>query len=428
MIEKIFKLKDRQTSVKTELLAGLTTYLTMAYVIFVIPSTLAATGMDKNALIAATCLIAALSTAIMAFVANVPIALAPGLGLNAFFTYTLVITYGVSWHVALGIVFWAGIIFILLSLFGAREKIIATIPKSIVAAIPVGIGLFLLFIGFKNLGIIVGNPATLVMLGKFNMQLVIGLAGLFVTVILQIKKIKGAILFGIVLATLAGIIFGHVASPHTVFSSVINIEPVVLKLDILGALKWNLIGPIFALFYINMFDTLGTLVACATEAGLVQKDGKIKNIGRMLTVDATATILSSLIGTSPTGAYIESATGIAEGGKTGLTAFFTSLLFLLSLVFIPVIGIVPAYATAPPLIIVGILMVGQIRNINFDSYEEFIPSIFTIILMPLSFSISTGMACGFLTWGIIKIMLFKFKEISFVMYLIMALSLISLLL
>ncbi len=428
MIEKLFRLKDRHSSVRTELVAGLTTYLTMAYIIFVNPSILEGAGMPKEALIAVTCLISALSTMLMGLAANVPIALAPGLGMNAFFTYTIVITYGVSWQAALGIVFWAGLTFLLLSLVGAREKIIHAIPRSIISAISVGIGLFLLFIGLQNMGVIVDHPNTLVMLGAFEPPVLIGVGVLFVTILLLIKKVKGAILIGIIFGTLLASAFGMIAAPQGIFTAHINIEPVALKLDIWGALRWNLLGSIFALLYIDMFDTLGTLMACSREAGLIQKDGKIRHISRMLSIDAIATILSSLIGTSPTTAYIESATGIAEGGKTGLTAVVTGLLFLVSLIFIPLISIVPAYATAPALIIVGILMVSQIKEINFEQYEEAIPAIFTIILMPLSFSISTGMACGFLSWGILKMMLLQFHKISLTMYIIMGLSLLSLIL
>ena len=428
MLDQWFRLKDRHSSLKTELIAGLTTYLTMAYIIFVNPSILEAAGMDKNALIAVTCLISAFSTILMGIAANVPIALAPGLGMNAFFTYTIVMTYGVSWQTGLGIVFWGGVIFLVLSIVGAREKLIDAIPKSLVTAISVGIGLFLLFIGLKNMGLIVDNPSTLVMLGKFTPQVLIGMAGLFITIVLLIKKIRGAILIGIVVSTLLAVMTGIEEPPHQLFSSNISITPVFLKLDLMGALKWSLLGPIFALMYIDMFDTLGTLVACAHEAGLVDKKGRIHRVGRMLSIDAIATIFSGLIGTSPTTTYIESATGISEGGRTGLTAIVTGILFLFSLIFIPVISVVPIYATAPALVIVGILMVSQITRINFEDYEEAIPAIFTLVLMPLSFSISTGMACGFLSWGIIKLLLFKFNKIGMVMYIIMALSLISLVL
>jgi AGZA family xanthine/uracil permease-like MFS transporter len=427
-LEKLFRLQDNQTTIRTEVVAGLTTYLTMAYIVFVVPTTLGAAGLDKQALIAVTCLITALSTALMGLGANVPIALAPGLGMSAFFTYTLVLTNGIPWPVALGIGFWAGVLFLVLSLIGVREKLVEAIPPSIVTAIPVGIGIFLLFIGLRNMGLVVANPNTLVMLGKFTPSVVISVAGLFVTLALLIRNVKGAILLGIVVATVVAALAGLVDPPQGVFTATIRVVPVAFKLDVLGALRWSLLGPVFALFYINLFDSLGTLVACASEAGLVQADGKINRLSRMLNIDAVAAILSSLLGTSPSTAYIESATGIAAGGRTGLTAVITSLLFLISLAIIPLISVVPAYATAPSLVIVGLLMMSQIRHLDFEKYEEYIPALFTILMMPFSFSIATGMACGFLSWGIIRLLLFRPREITGVMYVIMALSLVSLLL
>ncbi|HEX8425496.1 NCS2 family permease [Hymenobacter sp.] len=427
-LARLFRFEERQTTFRTELLAGLTTYLTMAYIVFVVPTTLGAAGLDKPALIAVTCLVTALSSALMGLGANVPIALAPGLGMSAFFTYTLVLANGIAWPVALGIGFWAGVLFLFLSLIGAREKLVEAIPPTIVTAIPVGIGLFLLFIGLRNMGLVVANPATLVGLGKFTRPVVISVVGLFVTLALLIRNVKGAILIGIVVATALAAGAGLVEAPKQLFTSSIRVAPVTLKLDPLGALKWSLLGPIFALFYINLFDSLGTLVACASEAGLRQPDGKIQRLGRMLNIDAIAAILSSLLGSSPSTAYIESATGIAAGGRTGLTAVVTALLFVGSLAIIPLIGVVPAYATAPALVIVGLLMISQIRHLDFSQYEEYVPALFTILMMPFSFSIATGMACGFLSWGIIRLLLLRPQQISGVMYVIMALSLVSLLL
>ncbi|TDN36450.1 NCS2 family permease [Hymenobacter sp. UV11] len=423
-----FRFQEHRTTLRTELVAGLTTYLTMAYIVFVVPATLGAAGMDQGALIAVTCLVAALSSALMGVGANVPVALAPGLGMSAFFTYTLVLTKGVPWPVALGIGFWAGVLFLVLSLLGAREKLVEAIPPAIVTAIPVGIGLFLLFIGLRNMGVVVANPATLVGLGKFTPPVVISVVGLFVTLALLIRQVQGAILIGIVVATVLAAGAGLVAAPTQLFTSSLRLAPVVFKLDPLGALKWSLIGPIFALFYINMFDSLGTLVACAGEAGLRQPDGKIRGLGRMLNIDAVAAIVSSLLGTSPSTAYIESATGIAAGGRTGLTAVTTALLFVGSLAIIPLIKVVPAYATAPALVIVGLLMISQVRHLDFSKYEDYVPALFTMLLMPFSFSIATGMACGFLSWGIIRLLLLRFRDISAVMYVILALSLVSLLL
>ncbi|MCZ6520618.1 MAG: NCS2 family permease [Bacteroidetes bacterium] len=427
MLERFFRLQHFQTNVRTEALAGFTTFLTMGYIIFVNPSILEQTGMDKSALVAVTCLIAAFSTLLMALIPRVPIAMAPGMGMNAFFTYTLVLTYGISWQAALGIVFWAGCLFLLLSLVGARRKILQAIPPSLITAISVGIGLFLLFIGLQNMGIIVAHPATLVTMGEFSTTGLIGIAGLFLIIYLLIKNIKGAILVGIVFSTILSLVLGLVELPKEAISLNIDISPIFMQLDLFGALKLSLIGPIFALMYMDLFDTLGTLVACSHEANLVKKDGTINNLSKMLNVDAVATIGSGLLGSSPTTSFIESATGISEGGRTGLTSVVTGIFFLLALLFVPFIAVVPNYATAPALIVVGIFMIKQVVKIDFTHYEESIPAILTMIFMPLSFSISVGMSVGFISWCIIKILLGKFKEIGWVMAIVVLLSLISLL-
>ena len=427
MINRFFELDSHQTSIRTEVLAGLTTFLTMAYIIIVNPGVLAETGMDKQALVVATCLVAGISTLLMGLIPKVPIAMAPGMGLNAFFTYTIVLSDGVPWQTALGMVFWAGILFMVLSLFGAREKIVAVIPKSLVTAISVGIGLFILFIGMKNMGLIVGHPAKLVTLGAFTPEVLIGLAGLFLTIALYLRKVHGSILIGMVAATILAFVCGLVAGPGSWQSVSFDISPIAFQLDIAGALQVGFITTIFALFYIDMFDTIGTLMACSREAGLVQPNGHIKNIKQMLGVDAVATMLSGLLGSSPTTSYIESGSGIAAGGRSGLTAVVAGLLFLLAILFTPLIALVPGYATAPALIMVGFLMIKQIRNIDMNDLEEAIPAILTFIMMPLSFSISTGLACGFVSWGLIKMLTGKFGAIHWVMYIIIGLSVASLL-
>ena len=427
MINRFFELESHQTSIRTEVLAGLTTFLTMAYIIIVNPSVLAEAGMDKQALVVATCLVAGLSTLLMGLIPKVPIAMAPGMGLNAFFTYTIVISDGVPWQTALGMVFWAGILFMALSLFGAREKIVAVIPESLVTAISVGIGLFILFIGLQNMGLIVGHPAKLVTLGSFTPEVLIGLAGLFLTIVLYLRNVNGSILIGMVAATILAFALGLIAGPQAWDSISFDISPIAFQLDITGALQVGFITTIFALFYIDMFDTIGTLMACSREAGLVQANGHIKNIKKMLGVDAVATMLSGLLGSSPTTSYIESGSGIAAGGRSGLTAVVAGLLFLLAILFTPLIALVPGYATAPALIMVGFLMIKQIRNIDMNDLEEAIPAILTFIMMPLSFSISTGLACGFVSWGLIKILTGKFGAIHWVMYIIIGLSVASLL-
>ncbi len=427
MISRFFALSQHQTSIRQEIIGGLTTFLTMAYIIIVNPSVLSETGMDQSALVIITCLVAGFSTIMMGLIPKVPIAMAPGMGLNAFFAYSIVLGDGVPWQTALGMVFWAGILFLVMSIFGAREKIVAAIPKTLITAISVGIGLFILFIGVKNMGLIVDHPAKLVTLGAFTPEVLIGLFGLFLTIALFLRGINAAILIGITVATILGFVFGLVELPSKGMEFNFDISPVAFQLDIMGALQIGFIGTIFALFYTDLFDTIGTLMACTKEAGLVQADGKIKNFKKMLGVDAIATLMSGVFGTSPTTSYIESGTGIAAGGKTGLTAVVTGVLFLLAILFTPLIALVPAYATAPALIMVGFMMIRQTAEIPWSDYEEAIPAILTFMLMPLSFSIATGLACGFLSWTIIKIMMGKFSEISLVMYIIAALSLVSLL-
>lgn len=319
-------------------------------------------------------------------------------------------------------------LFLVLSLVGAREKLVVVIPPVIVAAIPVGIGAFLLLIGLCNMGLVVTSSATLVALGKFTPPVVISVAGLFGTLALHIRRVPGAILLGIVGITLAAAAAG-LGDPQTaVFSSGIRLAPVAFRLDVLGALRWSLVGPIFALFYISPFDSLGTLVACAGAAGLVEPGGKIRGLNWMLNIDAVAAIASSLLGTSPSTPYIESATGIAAGGRTGLTAVVTAGLFVGSLAIIPLISVVPAYATAPDLVLVGLLLINQIRHLDFDKFEDFVPALLTIFLMPFSFSIATGLACGLLTRGVLRVLLCRSSGISPVLSVILALSLVSLLL
>lgn len=428
MLERYFEFSRRKTTLRTELLAGLTTFMTMSYIMFVNPSILAETGMDKSALVVATCLIAALASILMGVIGKVPLALAPGMGLNAFFAYTLVLTQGIPWQVALGMVFWAGVLFLLLSVVGGRERLMRAIPESLIAAIGAGIGFFLLFIGFKNLGLVVADPATLVTMGELTTEVLIGLFGLLLTIVLMVKKVRGALFIGIITSTVLALASGKVQLPDSLLSLDFDLSPVAFQLDIMGALKWAYLGPIFALMFVDMFDTVGTMVACAHEAKLVKKDGKIERAREMLAVDAIATLFSGLLGTSPTTSYVESASGIAEGGRTGMTSVVTGTLFLLGLLFIPLIGVVPPYATAPALIVVGILMLGQIQRINFQKYEDVFPAVLTIATMVFTFQISTGIAIGFLSWGLIRIFLLRTNEVHWIVYLVMVLSLLSLIL
>jgi AGZA family xanthine/uracil permease-like MFS transporter len=422
MLEKIFTLRARNTSVKTETIAGATTFLTMAYVIFVNPAILADAGMDKSALIAVTCLVTAISTIVTGLFANAPIAMAPGMGLNAFFAYTLVITQKISWQTALGVVFLSGLFFLFLTLIGLRKKLVEAIDASLISAISVGIGLFITFIGLKNLGVIIDNPATLVAAGSLNSTVMIGLAGLIVMLFLEMKKVKGSLLIGIVFATALAVVFGKIDKPAQIVSTDISIAAVALQFDIIGALKWSMFGSIFALMFMDMFDSIGTLVACCSEAKMIDKNGKIAQLDKLLAIDAGATMFGSAMGTSTTTSYIESAAGIEQGGRTGLTSIVTGILFLIAVLFVPLVGIVPAYATAPALIMVGLFMTKEVKKIDFSQMENGFPAFIIIIMIALSYSISTGLAFGFISFTLLKILAGKIKTIKTAMWIITALS------
>ncbi|BDU50763.1 NCS2 family permease [Haliovirga abyssi] len=425
-MERVFKLKEHNTTVKQEVIGGATTFLTMAYIIFVNPNILSATGMDKGALITVTILAAFIGTLLVGVWANVPFAMAPGMGLNAFFAFTLVLGQKVSWQTALGVVFVSGIAFLILTVLGVREKIVNAIPLSLRLATSAGIGLFITFIGFKSMGLVVDNPATLVGMGKFNTPVILGLVGLITIAVLEVKKVKGSILIGIILTTILGIIFKEVSIPTAIISVPPSIAPIALKLDIMGALSFGLIGAVFSFMFVDLFDSIGTIVACSYEADMVKEDGTIKKIDKMLEADAIATVVGSLFGTSTTTTYIESASGIADGARTGLAAAVTAILFLLALLFTPIIGIVPAFATAPALIVVGVYMFRNIKKIDFQDFEVAIPAFLTIILMPLTYSISTGLIFGFLSYILITLVSGDFKKISPTMWVIGALSLLDL--
>lgn len=434
MLNKFFRLDSLNTTVRKEVIAGITTFLTMAYIIFVNPDILSKAGMPKGALITATILASFLGTVLVGLWANVPFAMAPGMGLNAFFAFTLVLGQKISWQTALGVVFVSGIIFLILTLAGVREKIVNAIPLSLRLAVGAGIGLFITFIGFKGMGIVTDNPATLVSLGKFSPAVVLSLIGLVIIAVLEVKKIKGSILIGIIATTVLAIIYQSsvnipkplVSLPSQILSTPPSIAPIALKLDIFGALQWGLFGSIFSFMFVDLFDSVGTIVACSNEAGMVQEDGSIKNIGKTLEADAIATVAGSLLGTSTTTTYVESASGIAEGGRSGLTSVVISILFLLALFFTPLIGIVPGFATAPALVIVGVFMFRNIKDINFKDFTIAIPAFITIILMPLTYSISNGLAFGFISYLIINVAAGKFKKISLVMWIIGALSVLDL--
>ena len=422
----LFKLKENGSDVKTEVIGGLTTFLTMAYIIFVNPMILSDAGMDKPALITATCLAAALGTFLVGLWANVPFAMAPGMGLNAFFTYTLVLGQGLSWQTALGVVFVSGVAFFILTIAGIREKVVAAIPLSLRISTAAGIGLFITFIGLKNMGLIVDNPATLVSIGPMTKPVIIGLLSLVVITILERRKVKGAILIGVALATVAGVILGEVSLPKAIVSAPPSLAPIAFQLDILGALKWGLVGAIFSFMFVDLFDSIGTIVACSYEAGNVEEDGTIKKIDKVLEADAVATVAGALLGTSTTTTYIESAAGIADGARTGLASVVTGCLFLAALFFAPLIGVVPGFATAPALVVVGVFMFRNIKQIDFTDMQAAVPAFLTMILMPLTFSIATGLTIGFLSYILIALFSGDVKKISPVMWVVGLLSAINL--
>ncbi|MEG0068968.1 NCS2 family permease [Cetobacterium sp.] len=425
-MERLFQLKQHGTTVKQEIIAGVTTFLTMAYIIFVNPSILSMTGMDKGALITVTCLASAIGTGITALWVNAPLAMAPGMGLNAFFTFTLVLGNGATWQQALGVVFISGIIFLALTFSGLREKIIDAIPSELRLAVGAGIGLFIAFIGMQGMGLIISNPATIVGLGKFNISVVLGLVGFAIMGLLEMRDVKGGILIGIVITTVLGIVFGAVELPTSVVSMPPSIAPIALKLDIIGAIQPIFLGSIFSFMFVDLFDSLGTIMACAHEAEMIDEKGKIKNVSKILEADAMATVIGSLLGTSTTTTFVESASGIAVGGRTGLTALTTAFLFIVSLFFSPIIGIVPAFATAPALILVGVYMFKNLLDINFHKIEVAIPCFLIIIMMPLTYSISIGIAFGFVSYILVSLFNGKIKDIKPIMWAIGFFSIIEL--
>jgi len=415
MLDRYFKLSENGTTVRTEVLAGITTFLTMAYIVLVNPAILADAGIDRGAAFVATCLAAAIGTAIMGLYANYPVALAPGMGLNAYFTYGVVLGMGHSWQVALGAVFVSGVLFLILSLLPIREKIINAIPLSQKFAIGAGIGLFLGLIGLKNAGIVVDNPATLVGLGKL-MTPVVGMAilGFFLIAILDNRKVPGAIMISILAVTILGIVLG--LSPFGgIASAPPSLAPTLLAMDISGALSLGLITIVFAFLMVDLFDTAGTLVAVAPRAGLLNPDGSLKRLSRALIADSTATIAGAALGTSTTTSYIESAAGIRVGGRTGLTAVIVAILFILAIFFAPLAGSIPSYATAPALIFVACVMASSLARIDWEDLTEYLPAVVTAIMMPFTFSIATGIGLGFITYVVLKATTGRFRDIHPVM-------------
>lgn len=426
ILNSLFKLEEKNTTVRTEVMAGITTFLTVAYIIFVNPAILSATGMDKGALITVTCIASAVGTLIAAFWANAPFALVPGMGLNAFFTYSLVMGKGISWETALGVVFISGVFFLIMTLGGIREKIANAIPGEIATAATSGIGLFIAFIGLKNMGLISENPATLVQLGGFSTTTILSVIGLIIMAVCEIRKMRGGILISIAATTVMGMFMGIVELPTAFISMPPSIAPIFGKLDILGALKMSLMGSIFSFMFIDMFDSLGFLMACYRNMGLADGEDGERGLGKMLHADVTATIIGSIFGTSTVTSAAESATGIAAGGRTGLTSLVTGVLFIAALLFTPIVGIVPGYASAPALVMVGVFMFKSIGTIDFSDFKISIPAFITIIMMPLTYSIATGLSFGFISYIIAHVAAGEFKKINIALWVIGALSLMNL--
>ena len=402
MFERLFKLSEHGTSVRTEVVAGITTFLTMSYIIFVNPDILSTTGMDRDAVFVATCLAAALGSLIMALVANWPIGMAPGMGLNAFFAFTVVAALGFTWQQALGAVFISGVIFLILTVTGVRSWLIAGIPHSLRSAIAAGIGLFLGIIALKNAGIVVDNPATLVGLGDLRQTgPLLAIFGFFVIAVLDAMRVKGAILIGILAVTVLSWILG-VSEFRGIVSAPPSIMPTFMQLDIMGALHGGLIHVILVFVLVEVFDATGTLIGVAKRANLIQ-EGKQSRLGRALLADSTAIVAGSLMGTSSTTAYVESASGVQAGGRTGLTAFVIAVFFLAALFISPLAASVPTYATAPALLYVAGLMMRELTEIEWDDLTEAAPAALTALAMPFTYSIANGLAFGFVSYVVLKV-------------------------
>ncbi|MEZ8701092.1 NCS2 family permease [Vibrio cyclitrophicus] len=412
MFEKLFKLSENGTNVRTEIIAGLTTFLTMAYIIFVNPMILADAGMDHGAVFVATCLAAAIGCFIMGFVANYPIAQAPGMGLNAFFTYAVVMGMGYTWQVALAAVFVSGVIFIFLSIFKIREWIINSIPMSLRVGISAGIGLFLAFIALSNAGIVVSNPATKVSLGDITaVAPILGALGFFLTIALVHRGVKGAVMIAILAITAIGIAIGDVQYGG-IMSTPPSLAPTFIQLDFSAVFEIGMISVVFAFLFVDLFDTAGTLVGVATKANLIKEDGKLPRLNKALLADSTATSIGALLGTSNTTSYVESVAGVAEGGRTGLTAVVVGILFLLALFFSPLAGMIPAYATSGALFYVAILMMSGLVGIDWRDLTEAAPVVVTCLLMPLTYSIAEGISLGFIAYAAIKLLSGKGRDVS----------------
>ena len=412
MLEKLFKLKESNTNIQTELLAGFTTFITMAYIIFVNPQMMSSTGMDLGASFVGTCVAAAIACIAMGFYSNWPIGLAPGMGLNAFFTYTVVGEMGYTWEIALGAVFLAGILFWIMSVTPIRQWMLESIPMNLRIAMGSGVGLFIGFIGLKNGGIIVSNEATLISIGDLlKVETLLAMLGFLLIAILAVRRIPGAILIGVMMVTLISIFVGIIQ-----FQGLISYPPafmpVFMKLDILGALDLAMISVIMSFLFVNLFDTAGTLMGVANQARLVDEDGNIHNLDKALKADSSSSAFGAFLGCAPVTSYVESSAGVEAGGRTGLTAVTVGFLFLIAVFFSPLASIIPAHATAGALIYVAILMMSGMEKLNWSDSSELLPALIIIVMIPLTFSIANGIALGFISYVVLKIASGQFKKIS----------------
>lgn len=425
MLASYFEFDKHGTNAKREVMAGITTFLTMAYIIFVNPQILAAAGMDQGSVFVATCLAAAIGSAFMGLYANYPVALAPGMGLNAYFTFGVVKGMGHTWEVALGAVFLSGILFMIVSVTPLRQWVIERVPLSLKLAIGAGIGLFLGIIALQNAGIIASHPATMVTLGDLKKPTVILAAvGFVLMVALDVRRVPGAIIIAILAVAAAGMALG-INNFGGVISAPPSIAPTFLQMDIAGALEVGLIAIVFTFFFVDVFDNTGTLIGVGYRAGLVRPDGTMPGIRRALIVDSTAAMAGAALGTSTTTSYIESASGVKAGGRTGLTAVTVAVLFLLALFFAPLAGSIPAYATAPALLYVACIMMAAVKDLGFDDATEYVPAIVTILAMPLTFSIAHGIAFGFISYAGIKVLSGRWNEVNLAVGVLAALFLVK---
>ena len=412
MIDNFFQLKKNKTSITQELLAGVTTFVTMAYIVFVNPQMMSASGMDQGASFVGTCLAAALACFVMALYSNWPVSLAPGMGLNAFFTYTVVGDLGYSWEVALGAVFLAGILFFIMSITPLRQWMLESIPMNLRIAMGAGVGLFIGFIGLKNGGIISSNAVTFLSLGDFTQtETILAALGFLLICALSIRKVPGSILIGVFAVTLASSLLGLIKFNGLV-STPPSLAPTFLKLDVIGALDLAMISIVMSFLFVNLFDTAGTLLGVASRANLIDGDGKVLNLDKALKADSSSSIFGTFFGCSPVTSYVESSAGVEAGGRTGLTTLVVGLLFLITTFFSPIAAIVPAYATAGALVYVSILMLSGLERLNWSNTSELIPALIIVVMIPLSFSIADGIALGFISYVVIKLAIGEFGKIS----------------